>query len=323
MIAIHAIASYVPESWQSNLEKQELFGVNESFLINKVGVERLALKAKEEETSDMCVKAYRALEKKTQLFLQEVECIIVCTQNPDGGGIPHTSAVVHGKLGAPEYCACFDISLGCSGYVYGLSIATSFMHANGMKKGLLFTADPYSKIINPADKNTVLLFGDAASVSVLMEAAEGSTIGWTPAAFRFASRGKDGRALHNDNGKLHMNGRAIFNLAATAVPAQVQELLRSRGLAPADIDFFVFHQGSKYIIDELRKRMTLPPEKVPCNLLRLGNTVSSSIPILLGEIMEKREVKRILLSGFGVGLSWASCLLERQMRNEKGQQNHG
>jgi len=311
MIVLQGIASYVPENCQSNLEKQELFGVDENFLINKVGVECRALKAKDEETSDMCVKAYRALEKKTRASLEDIECLIVCTQNPDGGGIPHTSAVVHGKLDAPQSCASFDISLGCSGYVYGLSIAASFMLANGMKKGLLFTADPYSKIIDPADKNTVLLFGDAASVTLLGEATEESPMAWKPKGFRFASRGKDGQALHNTNGELFMNGRAIFNFAATVVPAQVEELLVSQGLTQADIDLFVFHQGSKYIIDTLRKRMHLPPEKVPSNLLRLGNTVSSSLPILLEEILEKRELRRILLSGFGVGLSWASCLLER------------
>jgi len=239
--------------------------------------------------------------------IEAVDCLIVCTQNPDGSGLPHTSAVVHGKLGLPQECACFDIALGCSGYVYGLSIIKAFMRDNGMATGLLFTADPYSKIIDPQDKSTVLLFGDAATASLI----EDSPDAWVPGPFRLGTCGKDGGALENRSGTLHMNGRAVFTFSATAVPPQVSALLKDTGLGPADIDLFLFHQGSKFIVDQLAKRLALPAEKVPMNLAGQGNTISSSVPLLLQQHLADAGLHRILLSGFGVGLSWASCLLTR------------
>lgn len=308
MIGILALGSYIPSAFESNLEKKLIFGTDDDFILNKVGVEKVSRKRPDEETSDMCVKAFEALIAKSGLDPSEIECIAVCTQNPDGNGIPHTSAIVHGKIKAPDSCAAFDISLGCSGYVYSLSIVKSFMEANGFKKGVLFTADPYSKTINPGDKNTALLFGDAATATLLGPAGDGA---WMPVRFIFASRGSEWEALKNSSGALEMNGRAVFNFSATAVPAQIKELLARSGFSEADIDLFIFHQGSKYIVDTLKKRMQLNEAKVPLMLAGQGNTVSSSIPLVLERRMDDAALKRVILSGFGVGLSWASCLLER------------
>lgn len=308
MIGILAIGSYIPSSFESNLEKKDIFGIEDDFILNKIGVEKVSRKAVDEDTSDMCVKAFNALAAKTGIGVEGVDCIAVCTQNPDGNGIPHTSAIVHGKLNAPEESAAFDISLGCSGYVYSLSIMKSFMESNGFKKGILFTADPYSKIIDPADKNTALLFGDAATAT-LMGPVDGG--GWMPVRFSFASRGAEWGALKNTGGTLEMNGRAVFNFSATVVPAQVRNILSSSGLSADDIDLFIFHQGSKYIVDTLQKRMQLPESKVPVMLSGQGNTVSSSIPLVFERRMGDAALNRVVLSGFGIGLSWASCLLER------------
>jgi 3-oxoacyl-[acyl-carrier-protein] synthase-3 len=285
--------------------------MDDNFISEKIGVETVSRKAAGEETSDLCVKAMEALEARTSLSRSDVDCLVVCTQNPDGGGIPHTSAVVHGKLDIPDHCACFDISLGCSGYVYSLSVVKAFMEANGFKTGLLFTADPYSKIIDPKDKNTALLFGDAATVTLLKEAEEDEGL-WIPRAFSFATRGKEGNALHNQGGSLDMNGRAVFNFSITQVPLQVKSLLDAAGLKNDDIDLFLFHQGSKYMVDQLCKRMGLPAEKVPVNLAEQGNTVSSSIPLLFEGYLNAKNVCKVVASGFGVGLSWASCLLDRR-----------
>ena len=216
---------------------------------------------------------------------------------------------MHGKIGAPESAACFDISLGCSGFVYGLSIASAFMQANGLKRGLLFTADPYSKIIDPDDKNTVLLFGDAAAVALLEDPVQPGA--WQALRFAFGTRGSAGMALNNRAGKLEMDGRAVFTFSATAVPAQVKALLEETGLTVADIDLFLLHQGSKYIVDTIAQRLALPRDKVVLGLAGCGNTVSSSIPLLLEKVMHERQLTRVLLSGFGVGLSWASAILER------------
>jgi 3-oxoacyl-[acyl-carrier-protein] synthase-3 len=307
MTGIVAIGSYIPARRESNYAKKAQFDIDDEFIRDKLGVEEVSRKASDEETSDMCVKALGDLAARLGRRIEAIDCLVVCTQNPDGAGLPHTSAIVQGKLGLPQNCACFDVALGCSGYVYGLSIIKSFMRDNGMSSGLLFTADPYSKIIDPQDKSTVLLFGDAATASLL----EDTPGAWVPGPFRFGTSGKDGGALENRKGILHMNGRAVFNFSATAVPLQVTALLKDAGLGPADIDLFLFHQGSKFIVDQLTKRLGLPVEKVPVNLAGQGNTVSSSLPLLLQERLDDARLNCMLLSGFGVGLSWASCLLTR------------
>jgi 3-oxoacyl-[acyl-carrier-protein] synthase-3 len=307
MIGIRSIANYVPPDRLSNYDRRDEFGLTDDFIVEKLGVEKVSRKAPDEDTSLLCAKAFAALQGKVAVAPTDIDCLIVCTQNPDGHGIPHTSAVVHGAIGAGDRCAAFDVSLGCSGYVYSLSLAKSFMEANGMKRGLLFTADPYSKILDPADKNTVLLFGDAATVTLL----EADAL-WAPTRFLFGTRGREGGALNNDRGKLEMNGRAVFNFSATVVPGQVKELLQAAGISPDAVDLFLFHQGSRYIVDTLVKRLGLPPAKVPSNLAGQGNTVSSSIPLLFEAYLDDPTIGRVLMSGFGVGLSWASCLVERR-----------
>jgi 3-oxoacyl-[acyl-carrier-protein] synthase-3 len=322
MICIENIGSYIPANRESNLDRQSKFDIDEDFIIGKLGVEQVSRKSLDEETSDLCVKALENLKSKTSTSLADVDCRVGCTQNPDGGGIPHTSAIVHGKLDLPESCACFDISLGCSGYVYSLSIVKAFMQTNGFKTGLLFTADPYSKIIDPNDKNTVLLFGDAAAVTLLQE-SEDVDGAWIPRAFSFASKGKKWQALHNHNKYLVMNGRAVFNLTVTQVPVQIKHLLDAAGLSSHDVDLFLFHQGSKYMLEQLSMRMNLSAEKVPIDLAKQGNTVSSSIPLLLEKYLDSENLKTIVMSGFGVGLSWASCLLSRHSLGERNDRNKG
>jgi 3-oxoacyl-[acyl-carrier-protein] synthase-3 len=309
MIAITSVGIYIPAGRESNYDRKAQFDIDDDFIVGKLGVEEVSRKGIEEDTSDLCVKAFEDLKSRTSGDMNAIDCLVVCTQNPDGGGLPHTSAIVHSKLGLGKDCACFDISLGCSGYVYGLSIVTAFMQSNGFSRGILFTADPYSKIVDPQDRNTALLFGDAATATLLQsEPVKGS---WQAGPFRFCTSGKDGAALENREGKLVMNGRAVFNFSATAVPVQVQSLLNDQQLDVDDVDLFLFHQGSKFIVDHLTKRLALPPQKVPIGLAKQGNTVSSSIPLLLQRYLDDPELNRMLLSGFGVGLSWASCLLTR------------
>jgi 3-oxoacyl-[acyl-carrier-protein] synthase III len=306
-IRIKGVAGYVPSGTVDTLERGAKFGYGLDFLEGKLGTRTLALRGEDEQASDLCVGAFRALMDRG-FQLDGVGLVVVCTQTPDGHGIPHTSAVVHAKLDLPEHCACFDISLGCSGYVYGLSVVTAFMEANAINRGLFFTSDPYSTIIDPNDQATSLLFGDAATVTLLEAGSEG----WVLSDVIFGTKGKDGDAIHNREGKLSMDGRAVFNFAMTTVPKQINELLNRRNLTIEEVDRVVLHQGSRYIVDKLRERMKLPEEKVPVHLAGLGNTVSSAIPLTLEAVLAKGcGLKRVLISGFGVGLSYASGLLER------------
>jgi len=304
MIGIEAIASYLPAGRVSNRERLTEFGIGEEFLLDKIGVPAVIRRGADEETSDLCVRAFEALPEGARAA--RIGAVIVCTQNPDGSGLPHTAAIVHGKLGLPDEVAAFDISLGCSGYVYALAVALSFVEAQGLTRALLFTADPYSKIIDPGDKNTALLFSDAATVTLL-----GPRPRLRLCAARFATRGSRHADLQRRDGGLYMNGRAIFNFSMTAVPPQIKEILSVTGWTPESVDQFILHQGSRYLVDRLVQRLELPPEKVPSNLAEVGNTVSSSVPLLLERYVDDRSCRRLLLCGFGVGLSWATALLER------------
>jgi 3-oxoacyl-[acyl-carrier-protein] synthase III len=306
MIGMQAIGTYIPPQRISNYEIINDFNITTEFLENKIGVVQRAIKEPTEDTSDMCVKAFNSLTRHITINPDDIDCLIVCTQNPDGYGLPHTSSLVHEKLSCRPSCAAFDIGLGCSGYVYSLSVATSFMNANNMSTGLLFTADPYSKIISPKDRNTVFLFGDAATITLLTNNPIYSLL---RASFGTVSTHHD--ALIRRNDQLYMNGRAIFDFAMKTIPADVRNIVASSGLSFDDIDLFIFHQGSKYIVDMLARRLGLSESKVALDLAEYGNTVSSSIPIILEKTMHRTDCRNLLISGFGVGLSYGTAILQR------------
>ena len=279
-------------------------GLDDDFIENKIGVKSHSLKEENEKSSDLCVKAFDNLIKKIDIDIESIDCCVVVTQNPDFN-IPHTSAIVHGKLGLLNKCACFDISLGCSGYVYGLSNILAFMKNNGLKNGLLFTSDPYSDIIDKEDKNTALIFGDGSTVTYISEDAI-----FVPQDFSFGTNGSSYKELICED-KLYMNGRAVFNFTATIIPTHIQELLKKNELNDNNIDKYVLHQGSKYIVDTIRKRLKVDESKVPFDMYEYGNTISSSIPIILEKEIRNIKNNIIVVSGFGVGLSWASSILKK------------
>tara|TARA_R110001592_G_scaffold57277_1_gene174175 strand:+ start:53655 stop:54599 length:945 start_codon:yes stop_codon:yes gene_type:complete len=310
MITVRAIASYVPEGFEDNYAQAARFGLGRDFIAEKIGVERVSRRAEGEETSDMCVRAFEALKTSADITTEKIDFLMVVTQNPDGGGLPQSSAVIHNKLNLSPDCASFDLSLACSGYVYGLSVATSFMEANGLKNGLLFTCDPYSKIIDPEDKGTALLFGDAATVTHLAEGA-GPKGSWRPHDFKFSTYGRHMDDVKVVDGHLNMDGVAIVIFTAGTVPGEVHKVLSGAGLTMEDIDLFLFHQGSKFIIDSLSKRLGAPHEKIPMHIAQQGNTVSSSIPLMLETYLEDKAHNRLLLNGCGVGLSMGTCLITR------------
>lgn len=306
MIGIRDIAGYIPPGRIHNLSRQEEFQLQDGFLEKKIGFLSLSRRAAGEEASDMCCAAFERLAQNKDIHPASVQIIVVCTQNPDYG-LPHTAAVVHGKLGFPADCAAFDISLGCSGYGYSLAVIENMMHAMGYASGLLFTADPYSKIIDNKDHNTALLFGDAASVTLI-----GTDPIFTTGRFTFGTQGKQHSSLICRDGVLHMNGRAVFNFTASIVPQNILDTLELNELSIEDIDRFLLHQGSKYILDFIRDRLRIPHEKAPFLSQDYGNTVSSSIPLLLESCLHDASCRRILISGFGVGLSWSSTVLFRR-----------
>lgn len=303
--AVRAIGTYVPQARIDNAGRIERFDYPRDALESKIGVLKTARKSTGEETSDMCVKAYADLAAKLgdAVDAASLDLVVVVTQHPDGHGLPHTSAIVHGKLGLPTRCFALDISLGCSGYVAALATVKGYLMATGKRRALLFTADPYSKSLSEDDKNTSMIFGDAATVS-LIEPGES----WVIGAFDHGTDGSAQAALARDEqGVLRMNGRAVFNFCALNVPKSVAATLDANGLSRDEIDAYVLHPGSKYIVDTIASRAKLPttPE---LHCVDYGNTISSSIPMVLADL-DPRQTRNVFISGFGVGLGWASCIL--------------
>lgn len=305
-LGIQTIGVYLPTQRVFNFTITDRFDdFDEGFLRDKIGVIERPVKDLREHASDMALHALEALLARGDARREEIELLVVVTQNPDSN-IPHVSPLVHARAGLPDACATFDISLGCSGYVYGLSIVQSLMAAQGMRYGVLITADPYSSIVDPEDRNTALLFGDAATATLI-----GDTPTYRTSGFSFSTFGDIDGALACHHGKLRMDGRAVFNFAATRVPENLADLFARSRIEKEAVDCFIFHQGSRYIIDTLTRRMGLRPERVRSDIRRTGNTVSSSIPILLAHELDNPDSRTMLLCGFGVGLSVASCICHR------------
>lgn len=311
MIGIADIGVFIPEVRLSNRDRMEEFGLSESFLETKIGVERVARMAPGMDTLDLCLGAVAALDPGGDAdWLAGVQVCVVCTQNGQGQGLPHTSALVQGALGLPANTVCFDISLGCSGFVQGLSILTALMQVQGLDRALFITADPYSKIIDPSNRDTCLLFGDGAAATVLQRcsAKDGLLV---PGGVRVETAGSRGGALSVRDSRLHMDGRAVFNFAAESAPREIRALLDAEGLALEDVDRFALHQGSRYIVEAIRKRLGVSEAATPLGLWDHGNLVSSSIPVLLKPMISNPDVATVAVCGFGVGLNIATGLLRR------------
>jgi len=301
-LGIAAIGGYLPQKRLDNAKAAKRFDFTDDFLTTKIGVAAPARKALEEESSDLCVRAFEDLKRVSAQDFGNLDLIAVVTQNPDCHGLPHTSAIVHQKLGLAKKCFAFDISLGCSGFVAGLAIVKGYLSATGSSHAILFTADPYSKVQHPEDRNTALIFGDGASASLITE-----TQNWRIGpAFDFGTEGQKSSALKVDaDGRLAMNGRMVFDFCALNVPGSVERTLAANGLTKQEVDGWVLHPGSKYIVDTIHDRLKIPRIPFPAPY---GNTVSSSIPLILREMNPEKQ-RTVVISGFGVGLGWATTVL--------------
>lgn len=306
MIGISLISSYLPEKRIDNMARAGSLGSTPEQIRNRIGFEQLSMKDASENTLMLAEQALKRLFEQGSVTPSDVEALVVVTQNPHRN-IPHVSAELHGRFALPDHCACFDISLGCSGYVYALSILRALMVEQGIKHAVLVTADPYSTIIDPTDKNTTLLFGDGATATLLSIDAP-LKIG----QFLFGTQGKHADELACQNGVLYMNGRSVFNFAASMVPPHIRQIVEKHGLTLEHIDCFLVHQGSRYIVDTIADRLSIPHDKMPFLATHYGNTVSSSIPLMLEKYLNDAQCTHIVLCGFGLGFSWASTLLTRQ-----------
>ncbi|MFC5283212.1 3-oxoacyl-ACP synthase III family protein [Pedobacter alpinus] len=335
MAFIHSLTYYLPADTLDNETINRQFpewGIDK--ISSKTGIYNRHIASADEFSSDMAVQVAEKLFAEQKIDKNKIQFILLCTQSADYF-LPTTACIVQEKLGLSNTVGALDFNLGCSGYVYGLSLAKGLIDGGLVDNVLLITSETYSKFINPKDKSNLTIFGDAASATFLTKekgrcslnhfifgtdggGAENLIVKSGGMRFR---QGKTNQVkeitdeydnVHTD-ADLYMNGSEIFNFTLSSVPSLVNQVLSKANLNREDIDLYIFHQANKYMLNHLRKKIGIDEQKFFVFLENCGNTVSSTIPIALCEAMEQGKIKadqKILLAGFGVGYSWAGCTLK-------------
>jgi 3-oxoacyl-[acyl-carrier-protein] synthase-3 len=304
---IKYIEFYVPNKSISVLANKEKFKINDSFIKNKSGFESVTRKEKNQQASDLAFIATNEMLIKNEINKQEIDGLIFVTQNPDMHGIPHSSAILHKKLELKKDMFVFDISLGCTGFVAGLDIAKSLLQFDNFKNILLVTSDPYSNVIDENDKSTAILFGDGSCSALITKSNYVFEI--HKSNFGIISEKNQAINVGPDN-KLHMSGKDVFDFTASEIGKSIDKTIEINSLKIDEIDAIFLHQGSKYVVDTIKKKFA-ENIFVPFNSSAYGNTVSSSIGSILHENYENSDICNIIVSGFGVGLAWHTTLLKK------------
>lgn len=330
---IKDIASYIPETVLGNDELASIYpGWSAEKIFAKTGIRQRRIAAVDETAADMATKAAQRLFAKGSVSAADVDFIIFCTQAPDYI-LPTSACIIQHVLGVPKSTGAVDINLGCSGFVYALSLANGLIISGAAKCVLVLTADTYSKFINPLDKSVRTLFGDAATATAVVQAdVEYQSIGpfvfgtdgggakhlmvetggsRTPRSVETAAEAEDSSGNVRSRDNLYMDGGAVMAFTLKEVPKVVMALREAAGLSRDDVSTYVLHQANRFMLDALRKKLDVAEEKLPIRMEMVGNTVSSTIPLVLSEMMDAGGFvgKKIMLVGFGVGLSWAACML--------------
>lgn len=328
---INAISYFLPNNVLTNEDLVKEFPEwTVEKVASKVGVKIRHIADQNETASDMAIQAAEKLFVEHNIDRSTIDFVLLCTQSPDYF-LPTSACIIQNSLGLTTSCGALDFNLGCSGFVYGLSLAKGLIAGNIAKNVLLLTSETYSKHIHHNDKGNRTIFGDAAAATLI------STDGF--ALINDFCLGTDGSGAENlilkkggfrqpnskddlivdENGNqstsdyLYMNGGEIFNFTSAAVPVLVEQVLEKNQLLKEDIDLFVFHQANKYMMNYLRKLIDIEPEKFYYCLENVGNTVSSTIPIALYEANKENRIQKgsnILIAGFGVGYSWGATILK-------------
>jgi 3-oxoacyl-[acyl-carrier-protein] synthase III len=301
-------------------------------VITRTGVAMRHIARDDETAFDLACRASTRLFAEHPEAQSRIDAILFCTQSGDYP-MPPNSSLLHEFLGLPESVFAIDFNLACSGFVYGLGLAQSLLASGVATNVLLVTADTYSKYINPRDRSARAVFGDAGAATwITASTTDRGLIG-----IECATSGKDHRKFivpaggcrlplsqetaierPDSSGNLrslediHMDGAGVLSVVNATVPRQVRSLLERTHMTMEDIDLVIFHQASKMALDSLNTRLRIPPDKSFSNIRELGNTVSASLPIAIRDATDLGRIRpgdRIMLSGFGVGMSWATAIL--------------
>lgn len=327
---IKALSYYLPEKIQTNEELTQMFPEwDVEKVYNKVGVKERHISGPDETAGDLAEKAARKLFSEYGISPSEVDFILLCTQSPDYH-LPSTACLLQHRLGIPTSAGAYDFDLGCSGCIYGLATAKGLLAAGLAKNVLLLTAETYTKYLHPSDKSNRTIFGDGAAACLISTegfAEIGDFIFGTdgsgaenlivksfgarqPQASGLESTDDDGHIRRDDY--LYMNGSAIFNFTLDSVPVMMKQLLEKSHLEKTDIDYFLFHQANKYMLNTIRKICGIEKDKFYIDIEHTGNTVSPTILIGMKECLNNDIIQpgmKVMTCGFGVGLSYAATLL--------------
>ena len=323
-VSIGPIAVELPPQAEENQFLAEEFpNWNMDLIYQKTGVRKRHIAAPEQCASDLGVAAAEKLFLEQQIDRKSIDFLLFCTQTPDYP-LPTTACLVQDRLGLGTSIGAIDYNLGCSGFVYGLALAGGLIRSEAARRVLLITAETYSKFIHPTDRSLRTIFGDGAAAAVV-EASDEPSLG--PFVFGTDGRGADTLMVPEGGARkeqvlrprkrkrwpssLYMDGPELVKFTLEVVPPMVDRILAQSGLKQDEVDLFLMHQATAFMLDHLRTRLTLDAERLPQDLEEYGNTVSSTIPILINDLRASgrlRPGKRCLVIGYGVGLSWAGCL---------------
>ncbi|MEQ9226911.1 MAG: beta-ketoacyl-ACP synthase III [Parvibaculum sp.] len=316
---IAGVGSYLPARVMSNEDISKIVDTTDEWIVERTGIHNRHIAAEGELTSHLALAAARNAIAHAGIDVQEIDTIILATTTPDQT-FPATAATVQAELGL-HHGAAFDIQAVCSGFVYALTIADTFIRTGQSKTVLVIGAETFSRLLDWTDRTTCVLFGDGAGAVVVTGApGEGTNADQGVLTAHLHSDGRYRDKLYVDGGPsstqstghVRMEGREVFRHAVVNIAEAINESLVATGLTAADIDWFVPHQANKRILDGTAKRIGLPPEKVVLTVAEQGNTSAASVPLALDTAVKDGRIKRgqlVLLEAMGGGFTWGSVLL--------------
>lgn len=305
---IYGTGSCVPERVVTNDDLSKTLDTSDEWIRTRTGIEKRHIAGNSETASMLAVKAARKALENAKMQPNEIDAILVATTSGDYT-FPNTASIVQKELKA-ENAACFDISAACTGFIYAFSVANAYIRSGMYKKVLVIGAEVMSSLVDWTDRSVCVLFGDGAGAVVLGGSETGSHI------TRLHSDGGKGQVLTAGGLKkeyIKMDGQEVFRFAVKKVPESIEEVLQEAGVSREEIKYFILHQANVRIIEAVAKRLKLPMDKFPVNLREYGNTSAASIPILLDELNRSEKLQtgdKLVLSGFGAGLSWGSTFIQ-------------
>ena len=322
---ISALGVYVPEKILTNDEISGFLDTSDEWIRSRTGIRERRIASPDQAASDLGVIAARRCLESVDMDPRALDLVIVTTISPDHI-MPATASIVADRIGA-QRAGAFDVQAGCTGFVYGLAVATAFVSANIYERVLVIGAEVLSRMVDWEDRSTCVLFGDGAGAVLVQTADEGGVLhfdlgndGSGAAFLNVPAGGSRMPASHQTVRRhahtMHMTGSEVFRFATRAVAESCERVLGDAELSVADVDLFVPHQANIRIIDSAVRRLGFREDQVFANLDRYGNTSCASIPICLSEASESGRLKkgdRLLMAGFGAGLTWGSCLTEWEL----------